>query len=72
MENHFVKHHQVSKPHRQQSMKMREGMNARSAGMSSPGATVTQTPEKKEKGTLQPYPAPDKNAGNYPRVSVNT
>lgn len=47
-------------------------MNARSAGMSSPGATVTQTPEKKEKGTLQPYPAPAKTAGNYPCVSVNT
>lgn len=47
-------------------------MNARTAGMDSPGATVTQTPEKKEKGTLQPYPAPEKTTGHYPCVNVNT
>lgn len=70
-ENHFVKHHQLSMPHRQYSMKKKEWMNAR-MGTYSPGATITETSEKKEKGTLQPYPAPDKTAGNYPCVNVNT
>ena len=47
-------------------------MNARSATVYSPGATVTQTPVKKERGTVQTDIAPDKTTGNYPCVNVNT
>lgn len=47
-------------------------MNDRSAGVYSPGATVTQTPVKKERGTVQSCLAPGKTTGNYPCVNVNT
>jgi len=47
-------------------------MNARSVRVYSPSATVTQTPVKKERGTVQTYLAPDKTTENYPCVNLNT